>query len=88
MHLEETPRTEKRNVVLIHLESTRARSVTPYNKDLKTTPFLDELAESSLFVERAYTTVPRTSKAITSVNCGIQPHLIEEITEARQGSIP
>jgi arylsulfatase A-like enzyme len=88
MHLEEIPRTEKRNVVLIHLESTRARSVTPYNKDLKTTPFLDELAESSLFVERAYTTVPRTSKAITSVNCGIQPHLIEEITEARQGGIP
>src|SRR5215213_668017 len=32
-----TPRTEKRNVVLIHLESARAQSVTPYNKDLKTT---------------------------------------------------
>ena len=29
MSLEETTRTEKRNVVLIHLESTRARSVTP-----------------------------------------------------------
>ena len=32
--------------------------------------------------------MPRTSKAIISVNCGIQPHLVEEITEARQGGIP
>jgi hypothetical protein len=88
MSLKETPRTEKRNVVLIHLESTRARSVTPYNEDLNTTPFLDELAKSSLLAERAYTTVPRTSKAIVSVNCGIQPHLVEEITEGRQGGIP
>src|SRR5215210_5788375 len=29
--LAQTSRTEKRNVVLVHLESTRARSVTPYN---------------------------------------------------------
>lgn len=84
----ETSRAEKRNVVLIHLESTRARSITPYNENLKTTPFLDELSRSSLLAERAYTTVPRTSKAIISVNCGIQPHLVEEITEARQGGIP
>src|SRR3954452_10901652 len=88
MSLKETPRTQKCNVVLIHLESTRARSVTPYNENLKTTPFLDELAKSSLLAERAYTTVPRTSKAIVSVNCGIQPHLVEEITEGRQGGIP
>ena len=32
-------RTERRNVVLVHLESIRARSVTPYNEQLKTTPF-------------------------------------------------
>jgi lipoteichoic acid synthase len=88
MSLKETSRSEKRNVVLIHLESTRARSITPYNEKLKTTPFLDELAKNSLLAERSYTTVPRTSKAIVSVNCGIQPHLVEEITEARQGGIP
>jgi lipoteichoic acid synthase len=88
MSLKETSRTEKRNVVLIHLESTRAHSVTPYNEEIQTTLFLDELAKSSLLAERAYTTVPRTSKAIISVNCGIQPHLVEEITEARQGGIP
>jgi lipoteichoic acid synthase len=88
MSVEETPRTAKRNVVLMHLESTRACSTTPYNEKLKTMPFLEELARSSLLVERAYTTVSRTSKAIVSVNCGIQPHLVEEITEARPGGIP
>src|SRR5919202_71632 len=86
--LAETPQAEKRNVVLIHLESTRARSVTPYNKNIKTTPFLDELAKSSLLAEQAYTTVPHTSKANVSVNCGIFPHLIPQVTEAGPEGIP
>ena len=71
--LAETPRTEKRNVVLIHLESTRAQSATPYNEDLKTMPFLGELAKSSLLAERAYAVVPRSSKGSTAVNCGVEP---------------
>src|SRR5919107_1309398 len=79
-----TPRTEKRNVVLIHLESARAQSVTPYNKDLKTTPFLDELAKSSLLAERAYTIIPNTLKASISVNCGVDPDLRPGV-EARSG---
>ncbi|MBA4115424.1 MAG: sulfatase-like hydrolase/transferase [Rubrobacter sp.] len=83
-----SPQTEKRNVVLIHLESTRAQSVTPYNEDLETTPFLDELAKSSLLAERAYTTVPHTSKANVSVNCGIEPHLVQPTTEANPDGIP
>lgn len=87
-HLQKTDETEKRNVVLIHLESTRARSVTPYNEDIETTPFLDKLANKSLLAERAYTTLPHTSKAITSVNCGIEPHLVREITEAQPNGIP
>ena len=87
-NLLQTPRTEKRNVVLIHLESTRERSVTPYTPELGTTPFLDELAKSSLFAQRAYTTVPHTSKATTSVNCGIFPHVSEQNTEAEPGGIP
>ncbi len=85
--LSETPRTERRNVVLIHLESTRARSVTPYNEELKTTPFLDELAKESLLVERAYTTVPHTAKAVASVNCGVEPGPRPN-SEAEPGGIP
>jgi phosphoglycerol transferase MdoB-like AlkP superfamily enzyme len=72
--LAQTPQTEKRNVVLVHLESTRARSVTPYNEDLNTTPFLNELAKQSLLVDQAYVgSVPRSSMTNHSVNCGIQP---------------
>jgi lipoteichoic acid synthase len=82
-----TPRTERRNVVLVHLESIRAQSVTPYNRKLKTTPFLDELARKSLLVERAYTTIPNSLKASISVNCGIEPSLRPAV-EAEPGGIP
>jgi lipoteichoic acid synthase len=85
----EAPQVEKkhRNVVLVHLESARARSTTPYNKDLKTTPFLDELAGDSLFVENAYVVVPRSSKATVTVNCGIEPPLFYG-PEFEPGGIP
>ncbi len=33
------------------MESTRARSVTPYNKEIETTPYLDQLADKSLMAE-------------------------------------
>ena len=85
--LVQTPQTEERNVVLIHLESTRAQSVTPYDEDIKTTPFLNGLAKGSLLAERAYTTVPNTLKASVSVNCGIEPHLVQRATEAKPGGI-
>jgi lipoteichoic acid synthase len=85
--LSETSQTEKRNVVLVHLESTRAQSVTPYNKDLETTPFLDELAKSSLLAEQAYVVVPRSSKATVVVNCGIEPPLYQG-PEFEPGGIP
>ena len=71
--LQPTAEAEKRNVVLIFLESTRAGATTPYNEDLKTTPFLDELAKKSLLVDNAYTVVPHTHNAITATNCGIEP---------------
>jgi lipoteichoic acid synthase len=76
-NLAETSQIEKRNVVLVHLESTRAQSVTPYNENLETTPYLHELAKESLLAERAYVVVPRSSKATVAVNCGIEPALYE-----------
>jgi lipoteichoic acid synthase len=88
IRLQKTTETEKKNVVLIHLESARSRSTTPYNEDLDTTPYLDTLARESLLAERAYTIVPHTSKAATSINCGIDPHLVREITEAEPGGVP
>lgn len=87
-HLVRTPKTDRKNVVFIHLESTRARSVTPYNHYMRTTPYLNKLAKKSIFASDAYTIVPHTSKAITAVNCGIYPHLTSEITEAKPGGVP
>lgn len=83
-----TPETEKRNVVVVLMESTRARSTTPYSEDLKTTPFLDELADESLVAENAYTVLPHTSKALVAANCGITPPLDSRNTESEPGAIP
>jgi lipoteichoic acid synthase len=85
--LAQPPEIEKRNVVLIHLESARARSVTPYNESLNTMPFLNELAKSSLLVEHARVVVPRSSKGSTAINCGIEPALFPG-PEFEPGGIP
>lgn len=86
--LEATPRTRPRHVALIHLESVRSRSVTPYEPLAATTPYLEELAASSLLVERAYSTLPHTSKALVSLNTGLYPSPVTEIIEARPGGVP
>jgi lipoteichoic acid synthase len=85
--LKPTPRTERRHVALIHLESTRERSVTPYVPEIGTTPFLATLAKDSLLVERAYTTITHTSNALTSVNSGLYPSPATDIVEAEPSGI-
>ena len=86
--LVETPKTEKRNVVMVFMESTRAQSTTPYHESLKTTPFLNELSEESLTAERAYAVVPHTSKALAATECGVAPPLDMDNTEAVPDVIP
>ena len=76
------------NVVLIVLESARARSMTPYRPKLKTTPFLAKLARRGARVKTAYTVVPHTSKALVSILCGIYPNLNTRIHEAEPDGIP
>jgi lipoteichoic acid synthase len=71
--LARTAHTEERNVVVVHLESVRAGSVTPYDEDLDITPFLEELSEESLLAERAYAVVPHTTNALVATLCGIDP---------------
>ena len=87
-HLQQTAQTEKKNVVLIHLESVRSRSTTPYNPGLDTMPYLNEISKHSLMAQNAYTIVPHTSKAITAINCGIDPYMDRDIIEAEKGGIP
>jgi lipoteichoic acid synthase len=62
-----------RNLVVLVLESTRARSTTPYTPALRTTPFLDSIAKQSLMVEKAYAVMPSTAKALTAIFCSIIP---------------
>jgi len=88
IRLAATERTRRRHVALIHLESTRERSSTPYNKELPTQPYLDELSRDSLLVERAYTTIPHTSKAMVSIDSGLYPHPSTDVIETRPGGIP
>ncbi len=83
-----TPQTGKRNVVMVFLESTRAESTTPYNEDIATTPFLDELSKESLMARRAYAVVPHTSKALVATTCGVPPPLDTQKTESEPGVIP
>jgi lipoteichoic acid synthase len=66
-------RNEERNVVVVHLESVRARSVTSYNEDPDITPFLEDLSEESLVAERAYAVVPHTTNALVATLCGVYP---------------
>ena len=82
------PQESRRNVVVVVLESTRARSTTPFNEDLKTTPFLARLAKESLYFERAYAVVPHTSKALVASLCGVPPPLDTRRTESEPDAIP
>ncbi len=84
----QTPQENRRNVVVVVLESTRARSTTPFNEDLKTTPYLDKLAQESLFFEQAYAVVPHTSKALVASLCGVAPPLDTQRTESEPDAIP
>lgn len=68
-------RSDRRNIVVVFLESTRADATTPYNPSLQTTPFLSELAAQSLLVRRAYPVVPHTHNAIVATLCGTDPPL-------------
>jgi lipoteichoic acid synthase len=86
--LRATGEPERRNVVLVHLESTRAQSMTPYNEALETTPFLDELAKSSILAEHAYAVVPHTTNAMAAANCGIAPPLNPWQTASLRDNVP
>ncbi|HEX9578338.1 MAG TPA: LTA synthase family protein, partial [Myxococcales bacterium] len=64
-----------RNLVVVVLESTRARALTPYQPTLLTSPFLDALSRKSLLVERAYAVLPSTAKALTAIFCSVYPSI-------------
>ena len=76
------------NIVIIIMESTRARSTSVYNPTLPTTPFLKGMARRGRWVRNAYTVIPHTSKALVSILCGIYPKISTPIDEAHFERIP
>ena len=88
LRLVATDSTRRMNVVMIFMESTRARSTTPYNPSLDTTPFLDTLARQALLAEEMYAVVPYTNKSLTPLLAGIYPYPHRTILAARPGGIP
>ena len=81
------PEAGKLNLVVVFLESTRAQATTPYNPELSTTPFLAELAEESLLVQRAYAVVPHTSKALGTTLCGFEPAPSREVVGSHKSGM-
>ncbi len=81
-------KSERLNLVVIVLESTRALATTPYAPDLKTTPTLANLAKRGTLVETAYAVVPHTTKALVAIHCGTYPKLIHQFVEATPGTLP
>ena len=73
---------ERRNLVVVILESTRASATGIYNSAMKTTPYMVELAKRSEVFQRVYTVVPHTSKAIVGILCGVEPGLYQHVDEA------
>ena len=83
-----TPQLQRKNVIIVVLESTRAVSTTPYAPTLATTPFLAGLAREGTLVEHAYTTIPRTTKSLVPIHCGMWPKLDLAGVEALDTGIP
>jgi lipoteichoic acid synthase len=77
---------DRRNVVMIVLESQRATSTLP-TTERPVTPFLDDLATHSLTAERAYVVTPHTSKSLTTIHCGVAPPLDTANSEADERGI-
>ncbi|MEW6270191.1 MAG: sulfatase [Thermodesulfobacteriota bacterium] len=63
----------KPSVVLISLDTLRARSMSLYGHTLPTTPFLDRFAATGATVERAFTTFSNTLGSHMSMLTGLYP---------------
>lgn len=67
-------RPEARNIVLIILDTVRARNMSLYGYERATTPYLDRLAASSTVFDRAYSPSSWTLPTHASIFTGLQPH--------------
>ena len=79
------------NILFIVLESTRYNVTSPYASAARfntITPNLQRLASQGIVVDKAYTTVPHTSKALVGIFCGQFPREELNILEAERNGLP
>ncbi len=68
------PTPGARNVVLIILDTVRARNMSLHGYERATTPYLESLAHSSAVFDRAYAPSSWTLPTHASIFTGLQPH--------------
>jgi len=73
MQLRETAHTRRRNVVIVMLESVRAKSTTLHEPRLPTMPVLQQLANEGLMIEDMTAVIPRTTAAWIALLAGQYP---------------
>lgn len=80
------------NILFLILESVRHDAVGIYagagNGRRSDTPTLDRIAREGWLVEKAYTTIPHTSKALVGIYCGTFARFDTDISEAIAGNLP
>ncbi len=76
------------NVIIVFFESLRWNESDAYNPGLDTTPFLAELAQEGVLIDRQYAVLPHTTKSVVSMNCGLYPYLDTTPKESMLGILP
>lgn len=80
------------NILFLILESVRHDVLGSYAATASgvpsDTPHLDRIAREGWRVEKAYTTIPHTSKALVGIYCGTFPRFETNISEAVAGNLP
>jgi len=82
------PDARRPNVVIILFESLCWKYSDVYNPGIGTTPFLKEIAGESLVVEKFYSVVPHTTKAMVAILGGFYPFLGMDADEVIPGILP
>ncbi len=72
-HIHSNGMEHKKNVVLITVESLSAEFLKHYGNQNNITPFLDQLAEESLFFTNLYATGNRTVRGLEAVTLSLPP---------------
>jgi len=67
------PQAEAPNVLLIVLDTVRAKSLGAYGHDRATSPFLDQLAKTGVRFAQAFSTAPWTTPSHASIMTGLWP---------------